>query len=247
MSAPARATQRDRSPLVDRLASTIHGRILSGTVPIGSHLRQEALADEFGVSRTPVREALRKLQATGVVRLLPNRGAIVRGPSAREIREAYEVRAELEGLAAELAANGISDRELQQLREAETLFRRSVRPLVTGRTPDGDLHWDDESDWVRANDLFHQSILDAAGNQRLSGMIADLHQSFPRGLTWAALSGSSRLLEENVAQHAAILAAIEEHEAAEARRLMVEHVRGAGELVSRHFENAGAGAAHVQP
>jgi DNA-binding GntR family transcriptional regulator len=239
MSKAARAAQRDGSPLVDRLASAIHGRILSGTVAIGSHLRQEALAEEFGVSRTPVREALRKLQAIGVVRLLPNRGAVVRGPSAREIREAYEVRAELEGLAAELAANGISDRELRHLRQAEKLFRRSVRPLVTGRSPDGERRWDEESSWVRANDLFHQSILDAAGNQRLSAMITDLHQSFPRSLTWAALAGSSRLLEANVAQHASILAAIEAHDPAEARRRMVEHVRSAGDLVSRQFEDAG--------
>ena len=177
MSKTGRAVQRDGSPLVDRLASAIHGRILERTVPIGSHLRQEALAEEFGVSRTPVREALRKLQATGVVRLLPNRGAGraralgpgdprgVRGPGG------------LEGLAGELAANGISDRRLDPFREAETLFRRSVRPLVTGRAPGADPHWDDESGWVRANDLFHQSILDAAGNQRLSGMIADLHRS----------------------------------------------------------------------
>jgi DNA-binding GntR family transcriptional regulator len=106
------------SPLVDRLAGAIQTRVLSGDVPVGTRLRQEALAEEFGVSRTPVREALRKLQSTGLVELLPNRGAVVRGPSAREIREAYEVRAELEGLAAELAAGRISDADLLRLREA---------------------------------------------------------------------------------------------------------------------------------
>jgi DNA-binding GntR family transcriptional regulator len=192
------------SPLVDRLAGAIQTRVLSGDVPVGSRLRQEALAEEFGVSRTPVREALRKLQATGLVELLPNRGAIVRGPSAREIREAYEVRAELEGLAAELAAGRISDRDLLRLREAQALFRRSVETLIArrARRPQP---WKDESVWVQANDLFHQAILDAAGNERLSDTIADLHRSFPRDLTWAALSQSSRLLEENVEQHEAIL------------------------------------------
>ena len=231
-----RATHHDGSPLVDRLATSLRGQILSGDIPLGSRLRQEALAEEFGVSRTPVREALRKLQATGLVQLLPNRGAVVRGPSARDIREAYVVRAELEGLAAELAATSINDRDLRRLRDAEQLFRRCVHPLMTG---DGDDHqsWDDESDWVRANDLFHQAILDASGNARLSAMIAEIHQSFPRRLTWAALAGSSRLLEENVAQHAAILAAIEEHQPEEARRRMIDHVRGAGELISRHFES----------
>lgn len=238
MSEATLAPHHDGSPLVDRLASALHARILSGTIPIGSRLRQEALAEEFGVSRTPVREALRKLQATGVVQLQPNRGAVVRGPSARDIREAYIVRAELEGLAAEIAATSIKDRELRHLRDAEKLFRRSVRTLMAG-SQGLEQRWDDESDWIRANDLFHQSILDAAGNARLSSMITDLHQSFPRRLTWAALAGSSRLLEENVAQHAAILAAIEEHEPTEAHLRMVEHVRSAGDLVSRHFEELG--------
>jgi DNA-binding GntR family transcriptional regulator len=225
------------SPLVDRLAGAIQTRVLSGDVPVGSRLRQEALAEEFGVSRTPVREALRKLQASGLVELLPNRGAIVRGPSAREIREAYEVRAELEGLAAELAAGRISDRDLLRLREAQALFRRSVETLIArrARRPQP---WKDESVWVQANDLFHQAILDAAGNERLSDTIADLHRSFPRDLTWAALSQSSRLLEENVEQHEAILEAIERRDPVEARQRMIEHVRSAGELVTLHFEQA---------
>jgi DNA-binding GntR family transcriptional regulator len=215
--------------------------VLSGNLRHGARLRQEALAEEFGVSRTPVREALRKLEATGIVELLPNRGAVVRGPTAREIREAYEVRAELEGLAAELATRRISDRDLVRLREAEALFRRSVTTLVARRRRrPTEPRWDDESDWVRANDLFHQAIQDAAANGRLSATIADLHRSFPRDLTWSALAGNSRLLEENVAQHAAIFEAIEQHDPAEARRRMVEHVRRAGELVTLHFEQASA-------
>ena len=227
----------DGSPLVDRLASAIQGRILSGTIPIGARLRQEALAEEFGVSRTPVREALRKLQATGIVELLPHRGAVVRGPSARDIREAYEVRAELEGLAAGLAAEHISDLHLRRLREAEALFRKSVATLVAQRAAPGRA-WTDSSSWVQANDLFHQAILEAAANGRLIATIADLHRSFPRDLTWAALSGNSRLLEENVEQHAAILSGIEQGDPGEARRRMVEHVRSAGELIARHFEQA---------
>ncbi len=227
----------DGSPLVDRLASAIQGQILSGSIPIGTRLRQEALAYEFGVSRTPVREALRKLQATGTVELLPHRGAVVRGPSARDIREAYEVRAELEGLAAELAAAHISDLHLRRLREAEALFRKSVSALVarSGPLPPD---WTDSSSWVQANDLFHQAILEAAANGRLIATIADLHRSFPRDLTWAAMTGNSRLLEENVEQHAAILSGIEQGDPGEARRRMVEHVRSAGELIARHFEQA---------
>src|SRR3954462_8704680 len=98
--------------LVDRLASSIRQRVLSGEFPSGSRLRQEALAEEFGVSRTPVREALRQLQATGMGEVQPNRGAVVRGASARDIRENLEVRAELEAYAAELAAERVRDEHL---------------------------------------------------------------------------------------------------------------------------------------
>jgi DNA-binding GntR family transcriptional regulator len=231
--------QADPSPLVDRLAGEIQARVLSGATPVGTRLRQEALADEFGVSRTPVREALRQLQASGLVELLPNRGAVVRGPSAREIREAYEVRAELEGLAAELAAERNSDRDLRRLQEAQRLFQDAVETLIARRARRRE-PWKDESLWVQANDLFHQAILDASANARLADTIADLHRSFPRNLTWAALSRSSRLLEENVKQHQAVLDAIERRDPAEARRSMVEHVRSAGELVTLHFEQASA-------
>ena len=74
----------------------------------------------------------------------------------------------------------------------------------------------------------------------LKATLADLHQSFPRDLTWIALAANARLLKENVAQHEAVLAAIERHDAAEARRLMIEHIRTAGELVTRRFEERSA-------
>ena len=229
---------RDDRPLVDHLAAVLQARVLSGEIATGTRLRQEAIASEFGVSRTPVREALRKLQALGVAVLEPNRGAVVRGPSAREVREAYEVRAELEGFAAERAAALITDSQLQRLRNAQRLFQRSISTLVSRRrrAPDAHTTWDDDSDWVRANDSFHQAILEASGNERLLRTIADLHVAYPRALTWSALSGSSALLEENVEQHAAILAAIEARDSAAARQAMAAHIRSAGELVARRLE-----------
>jgi DNA-binding GntR family transcriptional regulator len=224
--------------LVDELAATLQGRVLSGEIPTGTWLRQASLAAEFGVSRTPVREALRKLQASGLVEVRPQRGALVRMPSPRDVREAYEVRAELEGLAASLAAARIVGDELRRLRGAQELFRHSVASLLAwrerrspGEPPPREAH----DDWNRANDSFHLAIQEAAGNRRLQTALADLHQSFPRDLTWIALGENARLLKTNVSQHEAILAAIEDHDAPEARRLMVEHVLSAGELVTRRF------------
>ena len=225
--------------LVDRLASTIQARILSGEIPSRARLRQASLAAEFGVSRTPVREALRKLQSAGVVELEPHRGAIVRGTTPREVREAYLVRGELEGLAAELATAHISDDELAQLHAAQDLFRAAIEEEIASRRTGSDAQqWSAQNDWERANNLFHEVIQRASGNRQLQLSIAHLHRSFPRHLTWRALSKSAHLLGDNIAQHTAILDAIERRDPAEARRQMSAHLHEAGELVAVLLERS---------
>jgi DNA-binding GntR family transcriptional regulator len=223
------ASRRDRrragdAQLVDQIVREIRDRVFAGTLPVGAWLRQEAIAAEFAVSRTPVREALRELQARGIVSLLPNRGALVRGPTLKEIREAYVVRAELEGLAARLAASRLSAADLDRLREAEALFERAARGAAG-----------EDNDWQRANDLFHEVILAAAGNDRLRLEIADLHRAFPRSLTWSALLSRPRELEENAAQHRRIREALEARDGERARQRMIEHVAHAGSLVEGWF------------
>src|SRR5688572_25568264 len=111
------------------LADKIAAAICSGDYPPGSRLPQETLAERFGVSRTPIREALRLLEARGVLRLIPNQGAVVRVPAPRDIREAYQVRAELEGLAAELAAEWITEGQIERLAKAEERFKKAVDGL----------------------------------------------------------------------------------------------------------------------
>jgi DNA-binding GntR family transcriptional regulator len=222
-----------RPALVDRLAQLIHAGILSGEYPIEGKLRQEALARQYGVSRTPIREALRKLESQGLVDILPRQGALVRGPTAKTIREAYLVRAELEGLAAELATSRIDDEGLMQLRAAEQEFRIAARDLAV--LIDGDEMAADDS-WVRANDLFHEAIFRAAGNERLHRTITELHMLFPRSLTWSALANRPHLVQENAEEHRRVLEAIERREPGAARLQMSYHVRRAGELVAQRFE-----------
>ena len=217
-----RATQGRRG-VVDDLAEAIQTRIIAGDFPAGARLRQEQLAAEYRLSRTPIREALRKLQAAGTVELVPNQGAVVRGTSVRDVREGYEVRAELEGMAAALAATWITDEHLGQMREAEALFR-SASGESQSRT------------WSRANDQFHEAVQAAAGNERLRQTIRDLQKAFPRRLTWGALEADSKLLAENVQQHNEILEAIERRDPDGARDAMRRHVLRAGELIARWVE-----------
>lgn len=231
------ALRQDEDDLVDRLAAAIQARILSGDIPAEARLRQASLAAEFGVSRTPVREALRKLQSAGVVELERHKGAVVRRPTPREVREAYLVRAELEGLAAELATPHITDDELTRLHEAQVLFRGAIGSEIERRRSGHEITpWSAESDWERANNLFHEAIQHASGNRQLRSAIAHLHRSFPRHLTWAALNRSSHLLGKNIEEHNRILDAIERRDPAVARTEMSTHVRSAGELVAELLE-----------
>lgn len=236
VSNPATERTSERRALVDKLAATLQARVLNGELPMGARLRQEALAEEFGVSRTPVREALRKLQASGLVELRPNRGALVRGLSGREIRDAYEVRAELEGLAAELAALHVHHAHIDGLHEVQAQFRSALDEAVAAREAGTDPSQELSDRWGRANDLFHQAIQEAAGNDVLTSTLAHLHRSFPRDLSRTVLRESTTLLRENVREHEAILDAIERRDAASARELMVMHVRRAGSLVTRRLD-----------
>jgi DNA-binding GntR family transcriptional regulator len=221
------------TPLVDDLATQIHAAILAGEIPLGSWLRQEQLAEQFGVSRTPVREALRILQASGVVRQMPNRGALVQGPTPTEIREAYVVRAELEGLAAYLAAELASDDERVLLQAAHDRFvdaiaARMRHPLARDSAVDGP--------WIRANDDFHDAVIACSRNARLKRTILDLRGSFPTQSDLGALLAEPSLIEDNAAQHARVLSAILRHDPGAARTWMIDHVRRSGEITAGWFE-----------
>jgi DNA-binding GntR family transcriptional regulator len=210
--------------LVDEIAATLQARVLRGEIPSGARLRQETIAADFGVSRTPVREALRKLQALGLVHVVPHKGAVVRAPSVREIREGYVVRAELEGLAASLAAELATRGQLERLQEAVALFRHC-------RDTDAELER-----WSTANADFHETVHEAAANDRLRAMLADLHKSFPRALTEIVLGEKPRRIEDNVEQHERILDAIAAHDGELARERMIQHVRNAGDVVVLRYE-----------
>jgi DNA-binding GntR family transcriptional regulator len=129
----------DSDSLSERVVAVLQRRILSGEIPIGSWLRHGTIADEFGISRTPVREALRILAAQRIVTINRNKGAQVNGQSTRNISEIGEVRAELEGFAAALAAKRIDDAQIERMNEARRLEDHPVThyviELISGTSP----------------------------------------------------------------------------------------------------------------
>ena len=209
--------------LVDEIAANIRARIMNGEFAIGTPLRQAALAEEFGVSRTPIREALRQLQNGGLIEVLPNRGAVIRVPTPWEVREAYEVRAELEGMAARRAAERITRTQLRTLSESNEVLR-------------GALNEAGSPDTQAANDSFHTIICAAAGNEWLTAMVARINESFPRNVSSLALAGNERHRQENVAEHDEIIAAFEAGDATRAREAMHAHIMSAGEYLAAWYE-----------
>lgn len=229
---PRRADDRD---LVDSLVTTLQERINSGEIPAGSWLRQEALAKDLGVSRMPVREALRQLQVRGTVELIANRGARVRLPSTRDIIEVYELHGILQGHAGAAAAELITSEQLDRLAAAEVMFRQAVEELRTsaGDTSTAQRHWHE------ANTEFHAVIIEASGNKHLGEVYENLHHKVPRNLTWIALGNDVRRLEKDAAEHAGILDAISRGDAEAARARLTEHVKRASDLLVRTVDEIG--------
>lgn len=222
------------SALVDEIAAAIRKRIMSGQIPIGAQMRQAELATELGVSRTPVREALRQLHTSGLIEVVPNRGAVVRVPSPWEVRDAYEVRAELEGLACERAVSRINDGELDELRAAN----QSMRDEVAKAKAEGP--GDAEPPTVEFNDAFHTLIHRVADNEWLTREINEINHAFPRNVSWLVLTGNKRQREENVAEHDRIVDALAAGDGDTARTEMQAHVKNAGEQLARWYEDRSA-------
>jgi DNA-binding GntR family transcriptional regulator len=223
------------SALGEGLADDIQRRIFSGDLAVGSWLRHGALAEEYGISRTPVREALLILQARGSVVIERNRGAQVRTPSARAMRELADVIAELEGYGAALAAERIRDDQLDRLDDAWRGYRDAIEAYV--ERPSDPKREELGSRWFEANARFHSEITEAAGNRQLKMVLEDVDRKFPAGLTYTPLSGDSRLLLQNADEHDQIASAIRSHDPVAAREAMSGHIRTAGRLVARWFED----------
>jgi DNA-binding GntR family transcriptional regulator len=220
--------------LADEIAFRLQAAILDGEFPPGTHLQQDELCARFGVSRTPVREALRKLQAQHLVDLVPNKGATVRTPSRGELSEVYVLRAELEGFAAELAADHFGPAELAALDDAQAAMDNAIAQLEAHAvTPDAEGSFNRRI--TRANEEFHGIIHQAAGNQRLRQYLTELQNLFPKDYVWRATS-SEESRAVGIEEHRQIRDALEAHDGPAARRTMSEHVAHSGRLLVAYLD-----------
>jgi len=207
-----------RASLSRVVSERIRGRILDGTLKPGERLVEDRLSAELGVSRVPVREALRGLSAEGLVTLLPRRGATVIEVTPETVAELVEVRALLEGLNARLAAQRHDPEIVAQLRD--TLARGNAAAR-TGTT----------EELAHLNAEFHERLAEASRNSVLSEVMRSLRQ---RTSIAFAINGRARA-REDWDEHAGILAAV-----------IAGDDELAALLASRHVQNAAAAFAQAQ-
>jgi DNA-binding GntR family transcriptional regulator len=223
----------------DDIALALEEAIVSGEIPPGSVLRQEHLSEQFAVSRTPVREALRRLAALGLVSFEPNRGVRVRMLQRDELREAFLVRAELEGLATEIATPKMSGADLAELEAAERHFSAVTHQLVemshAGRQ---DLQL--ARDWLHANHAFHDVIYAAADSPLIARMAKAARRTFLAKPVWATGADLDELFQKNDRQHRAIREAIAARSPQGARVLAREHVLSSGRLLEAILDKVSA-------
>lgn len=189
--------------------------IVEGHYAPGARLIEERLAQELKVSRTPVRQALARVAAEGLVRIYPNRGAVVRAFSADDLLHAYDLRALLEGHAAFRAAARVGATHLATLEQAQLALEAALERTFASR--EDEIHY-----LVEHNQVFHATIVAASGNGRIADLlptVVDVPLQY-RSFYWYTPD------ERRVSNffHRSILAALRTHDADRARSVMHEHI-----------------------
>ncbi|NMI01952.1 GntR family transcriptional regulator, partial [Pseudonocardia acidicola] len=226
----------DGLPMAQRssegVARLIRKAILDGRLQPGQPLRERALAEELGISRTPIREALFILHGEGLIDLIPNRGATVRTITATDVAEIYALRAVLESHAAATAAEHVTDADLARLEEAYARLERIGDHGSAHEQADADLQ-------------LHAAIAQATGNQLLRTMIGQVH-AFTVTYRSQYPYSPEQVRRANV-QHRAIIDALRDNDAKRAEELMREHVSWSRELALAHFSEGDPAGPSARP
>lgn len=172
--------------LREKILETIRDAILKGSLKPGERVSEPELADRFGISRTPIREAFRQLESEGYLVVIPRKGAVVASLSARDIEEFYAIKIILEGFAARMAADKLTVKDLERL--------EAINERLSQIAKDGDV-----KTFFRVHNEFHEIFIKAAGNEKLLDMINQLVMRFKR-LRLASLSHPGRM-EISVEEH----------------------------------------------
>lgn len=214
----------ERRSLHRDVADQIRDMIVEGELPPGERINEGALSEQFGISRTPLREALKVLASEGLVELRPNRGTRVSSITPEEVGELFEAVSGIERMAGELAALRMTERDIERLK---ALHERMERHYEAG----------ERHDYFRLNQQIHNTIVSLAGNSILEATHASLMVRVRRA-RYLAIQSPERW-HESVQEHRSIMQALEARDSAAAGDLILNHVRRTGEVVKQSFVASG--------
>lgn len=200
----------DKYSLRGQVFDSIREAILSGKYHRNDELREMTLAKELGVSRTPIREALRQLELEGLVNIIPNKGAYVVGITDKDIRDIYEMRSMLEGLCARWATDNISKEDLEALEEINDLSVFSAEREKYDKV-------------LELDNRFHQVLYRAAKSRMLDKTLSDFHH-YLEHLRKQTLSSPERV-HASIEEHKAIVQALKARDAKQAELLANAHIK----------------------
>jgi DNA-binding GntR family transcriptional regulator len=221
--------------LPEKIYNHLRTKLLAGEFPPGTRLDYKKISVEMGVSTTPVREAMGKLGSEGLVELVPRAGAIVRKLGAQEAVQLYGVREAIETYAAAKAAEKISEARLQQLEGLLTKMRALITKSFT--TTESIMTGENLSEFLQSDLAFHMTIIEAAGNPRLSKLAGDSH-IHTRIFGVERFGHNQELMEEADETHRTIFSALKKHDAAQASALVAQHIQRSLELTLSHIDDA---------
>ena len=213
-------------PLRETVCEALRDAIRRGILEPGERLMEVQLAEELGISRTPVREAIRKLEQEGYVIMMPRRGTYVSDVSVKDIKEIFEIRSALESLSTELATMRIEPEELEKL--------QSLLVEIEGHIKNNDM------EKIVATDVeFHGLLYQVSRNARLVAIISNLMEQLARFRT-LAMSYPGRL-KETLKEHRAMVEAIAAGDANAAREAAERHMEQAEETLLKAMRKKGVG------
>ena len=213
-----------RAPLHVQVAERLRVAIDSGALAPGARLNEVELCNDMGVSRTPLREAIRSLATEGLVELQPNRGAIVSVISREDVTEILPIMASLEGLGGRLAAVNMEREKILQV--------RNIHNQMLGHYRDGAV-----DDYFETNRLIHELITEGSGNQTLVDTINNLSAKVRRARFSAHMTAES--WAKAVAEHEEIIDALESRDSGRLEAVLIQHIETKRTTIIGALRNAG--------
>ena len=208
-------------PLRELVFTTLRQAILKGEIQPGERLMEIQLADKMGVSRTPIREAIRKLANEGLVTMIPRRGAIVAGISEKMLMDVLQIRMTLEKMAYECAFKYITDEQLSELKETEKNFEEAIKD-------------DNLLKIAEYDEKFHFIIYDAAQNDKLKEILTGLRENMYRYRMEHAKDTASR--QQLIKEHNRMIETLIKRDAVEGLKVVEEHIKNQERVILSKIE-----------